>query len=1058
MGSSDTFWTGVFSRLFRLLRIPKTLGALSLGAALASSGWAANFVVTNGNNSGTGSMRQAILDLNAAGTGSHAITFNNGLAISLTESLPPILGTGQTVSILGGDSSVNGGSTSSLFFVVGGTVEINQLQLSSGHAVGGVGGTGVGGGGGGLGAGGALFVNSGATVTIRSVSFIDNQATGGAGGANDGLTNAGGGGGGFQGAGGSALLGGSGGGGGGGLLGPGGNGSDGGNGGGGGGGLLGPGGIGGATGNGGGGGGGYQGAGGSGSTSGNGGGGGGGATEPGDPGQSSGNSGGTGGGTEGGNGGSSGNNGTAGQELGGGGGGGFLASGGSGGEYGGGGGGGFDGSGAQGGDFAGGGGGGFSGNGGSSGEFGGGGGGGILRVGGTASFGGGGGGGGLTSTGGSGGFGGGNGGSAGSTGNGGSAYGGAIFVRDGGSLTIVDSGISGSQVTAGSGAASGSAAGAGIYLHNNIALEVNVTESNSVTIADAISGSGSLTKTGGGRLALGTSNWFSNGVTVIEGELAVNEIGGAIGVLEGAKLSATQSIEGDLVNSGTLSTGDSIGTLRLITNTLEFQSTSKLEVKINDGGNTPGTNNDLYSGDSGTNLQINGGTVAVLASGTNYTAGTEYTFIDLHYVEGTFDGITDNLAFFDAVLGYTDQTVFFTLIESHSYADWGCTENSFALGTYLDSISGDSSHELQALLNELNQVSEAEACYALEQLTGAVYGSSAQVGVQNTTIYLQALANRLRSGLYDGDGHLAVVEPTRQSEIVQVNWVDDAPVMVRSNCCRPYWNTWVTGFGLGGNASSNGNAAGLDNTMGGALVGMETTDANHLLGFYGGYVASQVRTDAQERADVNGGTFGSYVVARCDNHYYIVAGGFEFDEYDSTREINFADARADGETNGWKGYGYLERGMIFGGSRRTLQPFVGLQYVHLNQDGFTETGAGAANLVVPNIDADSLRSVVGARLFGRQFSRSGRFLSPELRAMWLHEFLETDTGFAGTFAPVGGGTFVVNGLGLGRDWALLGAGLNSDLGRGWSTYANYDAMLNGHQVFHIGSGGVSKSW
>ena len=47
---------------------------------------------------------------------------------------------------------------------------------------------------------------------------------------------------------------------------------------------------------------------------------------------------------------------------------------------------------------------------------------------------------------------------------------------------------------------------------------------------------------------------------------------------------------------------------------------------------------------------------------------------------------------------------------------------------------------------------------------------------------------------------------------------------------------------------------------------------------------------------------------------------------------------------------------------------------------------------------------------------------------------------------------------MGRDWAVLGTGVNCDLGCNWSTYANYDLMLNDQTTFHIGSGGVQYLW
>jgi uncharacterized protein with beta-barrel porin domain len=83
---------------------------------------------------------------------------------------------------------------------------------------------------------------------------------------------------------------------------------------------------------------------------------------------------------------------------------------------------------------------------------------------------------------------------------------------------------------------------------------------------------------------------------------------------------------------------------------------------------------------------------------------------------------------------------------------------------------------------------------------------------------------------------------------------------------------------------------------------------------------------------------------------------------------------------------------------------------------------------------------------------------PELRALWLHEFLQTDVAVNAFFAPIGGGSFIVKGLNLGRDWAIVGGGLRWELENGWSAYANYDAQVNTQQVFHVGSGGFGYAW
>ena len=291
-----------------------------------------------------------------------------------------------------------------------------------------------------------------------------------------------------------------------------------------------------------------------------------------------------------------------------------------------------------------------------------------------------------------------------------------------------------------------------------------------------------------------------------------------------------------------------------------------------------------------------------------------------------------------------------------------------------------------------------------------------------------------------------------------VSLTPESPIVIRGQCCRSEWSGWTTGFGLGGDVESDGNAAGLNSSLWGTLAGVQTVRGNHLLGFYGGYVGNYIGTDANESTTVNGGTFGSYLVGRDGDQYYLLVGGFEFDSYDSRRQIAFANATAEGDTDGWKGYSYLERGMTLGGRWLAVQPFGGLQYVYLRQNGFTETGAPGANLEMSGVNTHSFRGAIGSRIFGQQVARNGRSFTPELRAVWLHEFLETKTGFNTFIDGAGAGSFAINGLGAGRDWALLGTGLNGDLGGGWSAYASYDLLLNDQTTFHVGSGGLTYAW
>ncbi len=188
------------------------------------------YTVTNTNDSGAGSLRQAILNANA-NPGADTIVFTGSVftdstpdTIRLLSMLPiitddlTITGTGVNNLRISGDANNNGTNNTGdvrIFFINRGNVSITNLSLVNGR---GEGGDGKSGGGGGAGMGGAVFINGlydGAQVTTNvsftNIAFINNRAIGGRGAdinyANDNNFYAGGGGGGgFGGDGGEVNL------------------------------------------------------------------------------------------------------------------------------------------------------------------------------------------------------------------------------------------------------------------------------------------------------------------------------------------------------------------------------------------------------------------------------------------------------------------------------------------------------------------------------------------------------------------------------------------------------------------------------------------------------------------------------------------------------------------------------------------------------------------------------------------------------------------------------------------------------------------------------------
>jgi len=106
------------------------------------------------------------------------------------------------------------------------------------------------------------------------------------------------------------------------------------------------------------------------------------------------------------------------------------------------------------------------------------------------------------------------------------------------------------------------------------------------------------------------------------------------------------------------------------------------------------------------------------------------------------------------------------------------------------------------------------------------------------------------------------------------------------------------------------------------------------------------------------------------------------------------------------------------------------------------------------IDVDPLRSIAGVTATQPWCTRGGALLQPEIRALWIHEFLDTRDAVAAQLAAVGPPAFIVCGVDAGRDWAQLGGALNWQAGDCVREFVAYDAQVNGSQVFHVGSGGV----
>lgn len=575
------------------------------------------------------------------------------------------------------------------------------------------------------------------------------------------------------------------------------------------------------------------------------------------------------------------------------------------------------------------------------------------------------------------------------------------------------------------------------------------------------------------------------------------------GVLSGPGIVRT---ENRLVNRGLISPGVGIG---FLDHGGYFKNENgNFLIELNAvygqvGGPVAGIDNDVFkvvdnpfmtSSREGT-ARIEGGHVFVDAQSnifnptTNpaparYVGGTEYTFLTtqngLSVATGGALTSSDFLPVFDFVPYFDSNDYFLRVEREYLYGPYGDTINQIAVGNYIDTISQDpdpGSDFFNVLVNldALNAgiahrggISGA-AKYSLDQMSGAIYGTHATSSIMNTTLVNNTLADLLRT-----DG----LSKRRRADCNPCDEVACNPCDQVADCdpcdpcepiCKPKSskyrrNLWGLGFGLGGATQFDGNAYGYDQSFGGTMVGVDRVRGKSRLGAFLSYGEGYISSDLQERSKSKEVLAGFYFHRKVDGGYFLATGSLGNTRYDTKRTISFMAREARNKHDAFVGTAYAERGLNMKTSFGKLQPFVGLQYVGNQQDSFTEHGAGSLNLKGDRNDADSFRSVLGARLSSKARRVNDGRLSFNGSAVWMHEFLSpTYTDFTAQFSNPNMANFSavekfkVRGNDPKRDWAILGLGLNYDKAR-FRVFAGYDAYVNAQQVLHTGNAGIVVGW
>ena len=144
----------------------------------------------------------------------------------------------------------------------------------------------------------------------------------------------------------------------------------------------------------------------------------------------------------------------------------------------------------------------------------------------------------------------------------------------------------------------------------------------------------------------------------------------------------------------------------------------------------------------------------------------------------------------------------------------------------------------------------------------------------------------------------------------------------------------------------------------------------------------------------------------------------------------------------------------------SLSPYLRLNYMESQVDGYQETGAGAFEFIVDEYEVDSLVAVVGVSGSHVVNTRFGAVI-PQARIAWAHEHQnDTDTfqyRYAWEAVPSGGSPWVfpIESEEPDRDYFVIGVGASGVFTRGAQLFVDYQTVVGHSRVTeHVFTGGV----
>lgn len=573
-------------------------------------------------------------------------------------------------------------------------------------------------------------------------------------------------------------------------------------------------------------------------------------------------------------------------------------------------------------------------------------------------------------------------------------------------------------------------------------------DTNDAVYEGVVSGNGRFSVESGGTLQLtGDSSAFAGTTTLANGALLVGNsegsgaLGGSLKVLDGATLGGSGTVGSGagsqiaVALGGTLAPGNSIGTLT-VDGDLVFESGSIYAVEVDPAG--AGSDRINVTG----NATLNGGAVAHVGATGDYNPRSAYTILSAGgTLSGAFDKVTSDFAFLTPDLNYDygAGTVGLELARNErDFASAALTRNQTATAQGIESIGLAAGHAGHAVYDAIVQLPDNESLIraSFDALSGEIHASAKSALIEDSRFIRNAANDRLRGAF----GHVgASVGPALTYGSGQT------PTQVAADHAGPVF--WSHAFGSWGKTDGDGNAASLDRSTGGLLIGADRPVGDWRAGVLGGYSHTSVDADARRSSGKSDNYhLGLYGGTQWGDAAFRTGAAYSWHKLDTTRSVAIPGINerlsGDYDAGAFQVFGELAYGLRAG--HTYIEPFANLAYVSLHTDGYSETGGDAA-LTGQSDNTDVTFSTLGARV-EHDIAFGG--VDGALTGMvgWRHAF--GDRTPISTHAFSAGDVFTISGMPIARDSAVVEAGVSLQLSPDATFGLSYIGQLSGSSHDH----------